>query len=290
MTPPIISNVSDTARWVAVYRARESVRPDAIFRDPFAERLAGERGRHIARNLLLPEGTANGWPIVTRTKILDDMVMASIEEGCTCVLNLAAGLDARPYRLPLPKALRWIEADLPGIIDEKERALAGEKPRCSLERVRIDLADVRARTAWLDAIATRAERTLVITEGLLVYLEDSLVAELGRNLAAHSNFAFWAFDISSPQVLKYQQRKLSPQFMQAPLKFAPKNGLSFFESLGWTSRNVRSLLHEGARLRRVPWMLRPLAWVPPADPRTASSHPWSVVVRLEHRRRVAAKS
>jgi O-methyltransferase involved in polyketide biosynthesis len=44
-----IGNVSDTARWVAVYRAMETARPDAIFRDPFAERLAGERGLEIVR-------------------------------------------------------------------------------------------------------------------------------------------------------------------------------------------------------------------------------------------------
>ena len=37
---PLVSNVSDTARWVAVYRAWESARPDALFIDPFAERLA----------------------------------------------------------------------------------------------------------------------------------------------------------------------------------------------------------------------------------------------------------
>ncbi|HEY2739416.1 MAG TPA: class I SAM-dependent methyltransferase, partial [Thermoanaerobaculia bacterium] len=42
-----IDNVSDTARWVAVYRAMETARPDAIFRDPFADRLAGERGHQI---------------------------------------------------------------------------------------------------------------------------------------------------------------------------------------------------------------------------------------------------
>ena len=39
-----VRNISDTARWVAYFRARETQRPDALFRDPFAERLAGERG------------------------------------------------------------------------------------------------------------------------------------------------------------------------------------------------------------------------------------------------------
>src|ERR1700683_3089968 len=46
----LIRNVSDTARLVAVDRAVESERPDALFRDPFARRLAGERGARIAKS------------------------------------------------------------------------------------------------------------------------------------------------------------------------------------------------------------------------------------------------
>ena len=42
-----VDNVSDTARWVAWYRALETERPDAIFRDPFARRLAGPEGEAI---------------------------------------------------------------------------------------------------------------------------------------------------------------------------------------------------------------------------------------------------
>jgi O-methyltransferase involved in polyketide biosynthesis len=42
-----IESVSDTARWVAVYRAMETARPDAIFRDPCAEWLASEHGVRI---------------------------------------------------------------------------------------------------------------------------------------------------------------------------------------------------------------------------------------------------
>jgi O-methyltransferase involved in polyketide biosynthesis len=39
-----IASISDTARWVAIYRAMEFERPDALFHDPYARRLAGERG------------------------------------------------------------------------------------------------------------------------------------------------------------------------------------------------------------------------------------------------------
>ena len=43
-----VRNISDTALWAAVYRARETERPNGLFRDPFARRLAGERGAQIA--------------------------------------------------------------------------------------------------------------------------------------------------------------------------------------------------------------------------------------------------
>ena len=44
---PLIRNISDTALWAAAYRARENERPNAVFRDPFARRLAGSRGEQI---------------------------------------------------------------------------------------------------------------------------------------------------------------------------------------------------------------------------------------------------
>ena len=44
----LVENISDTARWVAIFRAEESERPDAVFDDPFARRLAREKGEQIA--------------------------------------------------------------------------------------------------------------------------------------------------------------------------------------------------------------------------------------------------
>ena len=48
---PAIRSVADTALWVAVYRAEESERKDAIFKDPYARRLAGERGFNIVESM-----------------------------------------------------------------------------------------------------------------------------------------------------------------------------------------------------------------------------------------------
>jgi O-methyltransferase involved in polyketide biosynthesis len=49
MSNPPIRNVSDTARWAAHYRALESAREDALFLDPLAQRLAGDRGPVLVR-------------------------------------------------------------------------------------------------------------------------------------------------------------------------------------------------------------------------------------------------
>ena len=121
---PLIRNVSDTARWVAFYRAEESNRPDAIFSDPFARRLAGQRGEQIARSGLFTGKTS--WPFVARTYLFDRVIQEQVQQGADMVVNLAAGLDARPYRMALPSALRWIEVDLPEILTHKEEILRNE--------------------------------------------------------------------------------------------------------------------------------------------------------------------
>src|ERR1700736_2316765 len=119
---PLIRAISDTARWVAVYRAQESERPDAIFHDPYARALAGDRGAQIAA--ALPFGEQNAWSFIARTYLVDQFVTAELRRGVGLVINLAAGLDARPYRMDLPGTLRWVEVDLPQIIDYKESILA----------------------------------------------------------------------------------------------------------------------------------------------------------------------
>lgn len=144
-TQRLIRHISDTARWAAVYRAQEADRDNALFRDPFAKRLAGERGEQIAS--ALPFHDKNSWSWVTRTYLFDQIVSEQIRQGADLVLNLAAGLDARPYRMTLPTKLIWIEVDLPEILDDKEGVLQSEKPACVLERVRLDVADVSARRA-----------------------------------------------------------------------------------------------------------------------------------------------
>jgi len=277
VSEPLISNVSDTARWMATYRAAESARSDALFRDPHAERFADGRGRAIAA--VTPRLARNGWSWIARTKLIDDLVIESVKNGCDRVLSLAAGFDTRPYRLDLPAEMEWIEADLPEIINEKQLVLAGETTRCRLSRVAVDLADAPSRHAFL-ADATRGARdTLVITEGLLLYLDAQQVSALSYDL--HRNeIGGWITDLVAPVVIRQMMRQM-PILDNAPMKFAPADGVAFFERQGWTVSHIRSILKEAGRQKRLPTVLRPIAFLPDPNPRRLAHVPWSGVVRFE---------
>jgi methyltransferase (TIGR00027 family) len=273
-----VSNVSDTARWVAVYRAWESTRTDALFHDEYADLLAGERGRTIAA--LMPRQARNGWPIIARTKLIDDLVVTAIGQGCDCVLNLAAGFDTRPYRLELPTSLQWIEADLPALIEEKESLLANAHPRCRLRRIKVDLADSAARAAMLRDALGASVRALVITEGLLVYLDDAQVGAMAADLAAQAGIHRWILDLASPGVIQMMRKGMGAHLTNAEMKFAPPNGVAYFEEFGWDAIEVRSIFHAAARYRRLPLLMRLFALFPEPDPRKLGSAPWSGVVVL----------
>jgi methyltransferase (TIGR00027 family) len=279
MSASPISSVSDTARWVAVYRARESARPDALFQDPFAQLLAGERGQAIAA--FMPRQARNGWPMIARTKLMDDLILAMIEQGCDCVVNLAAGFDTRPYRLEVPASLRWIEADLPALTEEKEQLLKGAEPRCQLRRIKVDLADSSARVAMLKEAVGLSINVLVITEGLLLYLEEAQVRSLGMDLRNQAGIRWWILDLASPALLEMMKKSMGPQLANAPMKFAPVNGVAFFEHLGWRVTQVQSVLRAASRFRRLPWTLKLFAFLPEPNPRSPGRAPWSAVVQLE---------
>jgi methyltransferase (TIGR00027 family) len=274
----LVRDISDTALWVAHYRAEESERPDAVFRDPFARVLAGERGAQIAR--AQPFSKAHSWSFVARTYSIDRMIADEVRAGTDVVINLAAGLDTRPYRMDLPASLRWIDMDLGPILDYKEGILGSAQPVCRVERIRVDLADSHARRQALTTALEGSRRALVLTEGLLIYLDADQVSGLARDL--HDLGAMtWIIDISSPALLKMLRERGGAMIAAAgaPYKFAPENGPDFFIPLGWKPVEIASLLKTAGRLKRLRGTLRFFALLP--DPKKLPPpRPWGAIVRL----------
>jgi methyltransferase (TIGR00027 family) len=229
----------------------ESERPDAIFRDPYAKRLAGVEGANIVDSL--PQGRRMAWTMIVRTALFDELVLKAVRaEGIDVVVNLAAGLDARPWRLDLPHDLRWFDVDLPGILDHKLGVLADEQATCSYSAVRADLTDLATRREMLVQVGATGQRAMVLTEGLLIYLTREQVENLATDLHGIPTIASWVIDLASPRVMQYIQRSWGKAAADAnaPFQFAPQEGTAFFERLGWRSVEYRSIGEEAHRLKR----------------------------------------
>lgn len=258
MSSSSIQHVSDTAFLVAHGRAAESARPDALFHDPLAARLAGEKGRALAE--AFPQGAMTGWTVAIRTVIIDEFISAAIARGVDTVLSLGAGLDTRPYRLELPSELHWVEVDYPDVIAFKEERLEDEMPHCHLERVGLDLADRSARRELFARVDAQSAHVLVLTEGVILYLEIDEVAALADELRALTRVDSWIVDYISPESHAYRQRAgLDRQLERAPFKFQPADWCGFFAAHGWRPREIRYLAEEGARRGRrapLPWRIR----------------------------------
>jgi len=249
MPGPQIENVSDTAFAVANSRAEETQRADALFRDPLAGVLAGDHGRKMAAAMPMPRIVSQ--IVVIRTCVIDDFIQQAVSQGVDVVMNLGAGLDTRPYRMDLPEALLWIEVDYPRVIEFKDERLAGQQPRCKLERVALDLANVAERRKLLAATNARAQKLLILTEGVVSYLSVEDVASLADDLRALDRVEGWIVEYFSSELMKYRGRRRVRWNMQnAPFKFTPPDWFAFFASHGWQPKRIGYLVEEAERLGR----------------------------------------
>lgn len=247
-----INDVTDTALWVAAYRAEESARKDAIIKDPHASLLLGDAGSKVAIRTQGSRYTA--WSVVIRTYIIDQFINHLMKtQEIDTVINLGAGLDTRPYRLDLPSSLRWIEVDFPKLIDLKNDKLKNEKPKCVLERISLDLSIESVRDHFLKEVSSTSKKVLVMTEGVVPYLSNEDAKSLALALHAQDNFAFWITEYYSPEILKFLRTpKRLKQMKNAPFLFYPENWFSFFKECGWDQYETKFFAVESEKLGRTP--------------------------------------
>lgn len=251
-----IRHVSDTALMVAACRALETEEPDAFARDPFAARLAGERGFAILNgmswSMILRFGMA------VRTRFLDELLVEALAiHPIRTVLSVGCGLDTRPWRLALPPVLRWIEVDFPGVLDYKHGLLAGEKAHCQVERLSVDLNDGAQRRTMYAAAGT--EPSLVITEGVLMYLSAAIVDSLSAEIPNASGAAHWISDITTSPFSKTIRGGGTSasgfEHVRAPDALEGEQILEVLRTHGWKTEAMRSYIRDAAftqdRVRRI---------------------------------------
>ncbi|HVY37026.1 MAG TPA: SAM-dependent methyltransferase [Polyangia bacterium] len=248
MGEPLIRGVPDTAFMVASWRARESERGDALFRDPFAALLAGTRGPAMADEL--SGNPLARWQVVVRTAVIDAMLREAVSRGVRTVVNLGAGLDAHPYRLSWPASLRWLDVDFAEVLDWKSDRLRQAEPTCCVEQIKMDLTDGAARRRLFAEIGAASPATLVLTEGVIPYLTEAAVGQLADDLRGLPGVS-WIVDYFAPQILPFRKRlRVSRAMRAAPFQFEPPDWFGFFAGHGWRAADIKYLAIEAERLGR----------------------------------------
>ena len=86
---------------------------------------------------------------------------------------------------------------------------------------------------------------------------------------------------SDPLGLKrLMNKKMGGMLQNAPFVFAPENGLTYFEDLGWRVIEYDYLMAAAKRFGRLPAFMWPALWGPQPNPRQPGRRPWSATALL----------
>jgi methyltransferase (TIGR00027 family) len=241
-------DVTTLARMSAAFRALENRKPNPILQDPLAELFVEGQTEQLLS--WFPNSDAASTGSALRTLIIDKLLLRECSEyKVGTVLSVGAGFDTRPYRLPLSPELNWIEIDFPDVISHKSKILANRRSACSVTRIASDLLEPSLHRSILPSLASTDGYTLVITEGLLVYLSELDVQQLSAGLQGANA---WITDIASPLVRdtlnEWTMSGGNPKNLR--WSFAPDDPNGYFSRLGWKVESNHSLIAKAQQLSR----------------------------------------
>jgi methyltransferase (TIGR00027 family) len=251
-----MEGVAKTALWVAAWRAGESERDDALFRDPYARLLAGDEGFETLRASEASRGSVS--TIEIRTHFYDGRLLAAVRErGLRQVVIVAAGMDARAWRLDWPDGVRLFEIDQAHVLEYKSAKLAttGAALRCERHAIAADLREdwpAALRAAGFDP----ARPTLWLVEGLLAYLDESAAANLFTRIDSVSATGSVAlFDVIGRVLLESPWMTAAREFVAtlgAPWRFSTDEPETLLGAPGWDT-TAHDLGEIGTKLGRWPF-------------------------------------
>lgn len=163
-----LQGVPETMLQTLYARASHTKRPDRKFCDSRAVEIVEQLDYDFSE---AEKDAAMSAGVLARTILLDRMVGAFIRENPHgVVVNIACGLDTRFYRLD-NGTIRWYNLDLPETIQIRRRFLE-ENGRVST------IACSAMDEAWAEAVEPSEEKTLVVIEGLVMYLTEADVQDI----------------------------------------------------------------------------------------------------------------
>jgi methyltransferase (TIGR00027 family) len=171
------TGVSFTAKVMAAGRAVETQRPDALFTDPLAAKLAGEEAIEavIPR---LEDFEKQGKPFAAvRTRFFDDF-LTNCSQNIRQIVLLGSGMDTRAFRLNWQPETHVYEIDQPDVMLYKEAVLSGIIPNCTRHSICADLKESTWCQLLLKEGYNTSEPSVWLLEGFLYYLNPIEVENL----------------------------------------------------------------------------------------------------------------
>lgn len=232
-----MDGIAKTSLLVAAMRARESKRSESegrLFSDPYAQQLAGVEGASLLERALAESGEQPA--IAVRTYYMDEKIRSALQEGVRQIVILAAGMDARAYRLDFPEGTRVFELDRKEVLDYKQEKIGNAQLKCLRKTLAVDLRD-----EWQNLLAGVGfhtnERTLWLVEGLLMYLDESqVIGLLNRINTLASPKDVLLFDVLTRTLLEAPHMQKQLKFLEsmgAPWKFGVNEPEEFMKNFGW---------------------------------------------------------
>ena len=271
------SILGSTAYWTAGVRAKESMREDRLFKDPWAAALAGTEGL----TWIEQRSADSVISIVLRTRFFDDFLQRiAADNGIRQVVLMAAGLDTRAFRLNWPGQMRLFELDQAPVLEHKEQILrsAGAQPTCERRTIAADLTGPW-EAALVEAGFDLEQPSGWLLEGFLFYLSThNLTHLLDRTMSLAAPGSWIGFDainaitLTSPVTRGWVQMQADSG---APWIGTLDDPEGFLAIRGWQA-TVIPLGAPEANYDRWPYPVIP-ATIP------GMPHLWFVIGRKEHR-------
>jgi methyltransferase (TIGR00027 family) len=234
--------LGSTARWTAGVRAREGLREDCLFNDPWAAALAGAEGMEWAEH----RSGDNGASIAIRTRFFDDCLQrVTGEQAIRQVVLMAAGLDTRAFRLSWPAQTRLFELDQPQVLKYKEQVLnsTGAQPASERLTIEVDLTG-----PWTETL-TRAgfdpqQPSAWLLEGFLVYLPNESITRILDEVTSLAAPGSWlGFDIINSDMLTSQWTRQWVETLAhagVPWIGTMDDPIDFMERRGWEATSTQA--------------------------------------------------
>ncbi|KAK2038725.1 O-methyltransferase [Colletotrichum somersetense] len=192
-TTPTLTGVPETLLGTVLSKAADAISPSPILGDTWAAEILTKVDYDFDR--LGVSGWLQAWAVL-RSRDFDHWTSEFLDlhahspEGVT-VVHLACGLDTRALRLRryfsrMP--LRWIDVDLPDVVKLRRELVPDPLAETNTTAGKYSTYDLQAssatETSWYRDIP--ADRpTVIVIEGLSMYLAEEEMRDLVRGLVRH---------------------------------------------------------------------------------------------------------